>query len=55
MYFDRVGQLILTRLPGKNDPYGRRDVEDISDQYKHRERTDAERSATSRAMRVLAA
>ena len=47
--------MILTKLPGQNDPYGRRDVEDITDQYKQRERTDTERAANFRAMRVLAA
>ena len=47
--------MILTKLPGQNDPYGRRDVEDITDQYKQRERTDTERAANFRAMRGLVA
>ena len=46
--------MILTKAPGKIDHYGRRDVEDITYQYKHMERTYAERASNARAMRCLA-
>ena len=49
-----MGRLLLTKAPGVYDSRGNRDAEDVTDQYKHRERTSAERASVARAMRLLA-
>ena len=49
-----MGRLLLTKAPGVYDSRGDRDAEDVTDQYKHRERTSAERASVARAMRLLA-
>ena len=36
------------------DSRGNRDAEDVTDEYKHRERTSAERASVASAMRLLA-
>ena len=53
-HFCSVGRLLLTKAPGVYDSRGNRDAEDVTDQYKHRERSSAERASVARAMRLLA-
>ena len=49
-----VGRLVLTKLPGKLDRYGRRDAENVTHQYKNSEYSSEERHAVANAMRCLA-
>ena len=46
--------MLLTKAPGVYDSRGIRDAEDVTDQYKHRESSSAEREAVDRAMHLLA-